>query len=58
MLEDIGGWLNEDIIELFANYSRIVYEEFAPKVKYFVTINEPYIYCVNGYRAAIFAPGK
>ena len=50
--------MNEEIIELFADYSRIVYQEFAPRVKYFVTVNEPYIYCVNGYRTPVFAPGK
>lgn len=27
-LEDKGGWLNEDIVDYFGNYSRICFQEF------------------------------
>ena len=57
-IEENGGWLNKEMVELFAAYSRVVFQEFAPRVKYFLTINEPYIYCVGGYRLGFFPPGN
>lgn len=56
-LEDSGGWLNEEIIGLFGDYVRLIYQTFGDKVKYWITINEPYTYCYYGYDQGTFAPG-
>ncbi|KAJ8667086.1 hypothetical protein QAD02_008748 [Eretmocerus hayati] len=56
-LEKLGGWMNDLMIDFFADYARIIYQEFGSRVKFFSTINEPYIYCKMGYELTSFAPG-
>ncbi|XP_076748902.1 myrosinase 1 isoform X1 [Xylocopa sonorina] len=58
VLEDMGGWLNSEMVELFVDYARIVFREFGSQVKLFIPINEPITECQNGYSSGIFAPGK
>ncbi|XP_058794909.1 myrosinase 1-like [Phymastichus coffea] len=55
-LERLGGWTNEIMADLFADYALLVFKEFAARVKFFSTINEPYIFCKAGYRTVDFAP--
>ncbi|CAG5121822.1 unnamed protein product, partial [Candidula unifasciata] len=57
-LEDKGGWLNEEIVEYFRNYSDVVFKEFAPKVKLWITFNEPLVTAYQGYGTDLFAPGR
>ena len=52
-----GGWLNRDIADWFADYARIVAENFSDRVKYFCTINEPLCVAGLGYAKGIHAPG-
>ena len=58
VFQDIGGWTNEAMVDLFGEYARIVFQEFGNRVKTFVTINEPNIVCENEYYRGIYAPGK
>ncbi|XP_012145714.2 myrosinase 1 [Megachile rotundata] len=58
VLEDAGGWLNSEMVEWFADYARVVFNEFAPKVKKFIPVNEPQEICRNGYSYGYHAPGK
>ncbi|GKU30372.1 glycoside hydrolase family 1 protein [Clostridium folliculivorans] len=39
-LEKKGGWSNRETIDAFENYSKVVFESFGDRVKYFLTINE------------------
>nr|XP_039248869.1 cytosolic beta-glucosidase-like [Styela clava] len=56
-LEDIGGWLNEEISDLFADYADYCFEQFGDRVKLWVTINEPQIVAYLGYCVGLHAPG-
>lgn len=57
-LEDKGGWLNEDIVEWFGEYARVVAENFADLSDYFITLNEPQCFIGLGYLSGVHAPGK
>lgn len=55
-LQDIGGWTNPLISDYYLHYVDVVYEAFGDRVKKWVTFNEPYIFCTNGYGSATHAP--
>ncbi|XP_077294043.1 myrosinase 1-like isoform X1 [Arctopsyche grandis] len=48
-LQGLGGWSNPLMIEYFEDYSRICYENFGDRVKSWITFNEPYEICEDGY---------
>lgn len=39
-LAESGGWLNRETITAYVDYSRIVFEAFGDRVRYWLTINE------------------
>ncbi|XP_038208449.1 myrosinase 1-like [Zerene cesonia] len=55
-LQKLGGWTNPHIVDWFGDFSKIVFKLFGDRVKYWVTINEPYYICYEGYGADILAP--
>ena len=57
VLQDAGGWLNPKIVEWFDSYARVCFEKFGDRVKWWLTINEPYIEAVIGYAFGFGAPG-
>lgn len=54
-LQDIGGWLNETIVDHFQNYARVIFETLGYQVKWWITINEP-LDIVSGYSTTWFPP--
>ncbi|KAI2660870.1 Lactase-phlorizin hydrolase [Labeo rohita] len=56
-LQDVGGWENETIVDRFRDYADVVFNSLGNKVKFWITINEPYIVALHGYGHGIFAPG-
>ncbi|XP_034245357.1 myrosinase 1-like [Thrips palmi] len=40
-----GGWVGEQMVDKFEEYARFVFQEYGKKVKHWVTINEPNVYC-------------
>lgn len=57
-LEDLGGWTNEKMVDWFVDYTRILFQEFGPKVRKWLTMNEPTAQCNRGYSLGLHAPGK
>lgn len=57
-LQDQGGWLNENIIQWFAEYAKVVAENFSDLCEYFITLNEPECFVGLGYLSGVHAPGK
>ena len=52
-----GGWLNEEIVDWFGAYAKLVAEHFSDRVKYFFTLNEPQCFVGLGFLDGVHAPG-
>ncbi|GAA4700835.1 GH1 family beta-glucosidase [Phytohabitans rumicis] len=57
-LEDSGGWLNRDTAYRFAEYSGLVADALADRVRLWITLNEPFIHMTLGYATGEHAPGQ
>jgi beta-glucosidase len=44
-----GGWLQDDSPKLFSRYTEHVMKHLGARVRYWVTINEPTVYVMQGY---------
>ncbi|CAL0329178.1 unnamed protein product [Lupinus luteus] len=56
--DEYGGFLSPLIIKDFRDYAEICFKEFGDRVKYWVTLNEPWSYSSNGYANGRMAPGR
>ena len=56
-LEDRGGWLNPDIAGWFAEYGQVLFRALDDRVKYWTTLNEPWVVADGGYLHGKLAPG-
>jgi beta-glucosidase len=57
-VEDRGGWTSRETSERFAEYAGIVYEALADSVRFWITLNEPWVSAWNGYGTGVHAPGR
>ncbi|MCM1386374.1 MAG: GH1 family beta-glucosidase [Bacillus sp. (in: Bacteria)] len=57
-LQDRGGWLNEEIIQWFGEYAKVIAENFSDLCEYYFTLNEPQCFVGLGHLAGVHAPGK
>ena len=55
---ELGGWENEAIVDLYANFVRKAVEALMPYCKMWVPINEPNVFAYMGYIEGVFPPGK
>ncbi|XP_060670830.1 vicianin hydrolase [Ziziphus jujuba] len=56
--DEYGGFRSEKIVEDYKNYADFVFKTFGDRVKYWITLNEPYSFSINGYNGGTFAPGR
>lgn len=52
-----GGFMNPDMVTWFANYAKVIAEQFSDRVKYFMTFNEPQCFIGLGFLSGEHAPG-
>ncbi|ABQ46970.1 beta-galactosidase [Thermotoga petrophila RKU-10] len=52
-----GGWANREIADWFAEYSRVLFENFGDRVKNWITLNEPWVVAIVGHLYGVHAPG-
>lgn len=53
-----GGWLSERIIPLFRGYTKVVVDALSDRVKWWMPMNEPQCFIMNGYMQGLHAPFK
>ncbi|MCP5195641.1 MAG: beta-glucosidase [Gammaproteobacteria bacterium] len=58
MLDRLGGWLNPDSIQWFADYAQVLFRALDDRVKLWVTVNEPWVVMDGGYLHGVLAPGQ
>jgi beta-glucosidase len=51
-----GGWLRRDSIRLFARYVAFVVKHLGKDVRYWLTLNEPAVYVMQGYINGLWPP--
>lgn len=56
-LDDRGGWLNPEVAQWFAEYSRVLFRRLDGRVKLWATLNEPWVVADGGYLHGVLAPG-
>ena len=56
-LQDMGGWANRDTGKYFADYAALVSRRLGDRVKYWTTLNEPWVIAHLGHRTGEMAPG-
>ncbi|NXG74824.1 KLOTB protein, partial [Baryphthengus martii] len=56
--EKYGGWQNESVIDIFNDYATFCFQTFGDRVKYWITIHNPYLVAWHGYGTGIHAPGE
>lgn len=56
-LNDLGGWVNRDVADWFADYATIMYRRLDGRVKSWATLNEPWVVTDGGYLHGALAPG-
>jgi len=53
-----GGWLSKSIVPLFAEYTQAVVEALSDRVTYWLPMNEPQCFIMNGHMVGVHAPFK
>lgn len=56
--EKYGGWKNEVLIDIFNDYATYCFQTFGDRVKYWITIHNPYLVAWHGYETGMHAPGE
>lgn len=61
-LQEIGGMLNPEIVWYFVDYADLLFQRYGDRVKTWITINEPQVFCNDGYgdpskAPLVYAPG-
>uniref|UniRef100_G3WYB3 Lactase n=1 Tax=Sarcophilus harrisii TaxID=9305 RepID=G3WYB3_SARHA len=56
-LQNVGGWENDTIIQRFKEYADVLFSRLGTKVKFWITLNEPYVIANLGHGYGTAAPG-
>ncbi|XP_045824007.1 non-cyanogenic beta-glucosidase-like [Trifolium pratense] len=56
--DEYGGFLSYQIIDDFQDFANLCFKEFGDRVKYWVTLNEPWMFTNGGYVLGTTAPGR
>lgn len=57
-LEEAGGWPERATAAAFVEYADVVSRHLGDRVKYWITLNEPWVSAFLGYEKGVHAPGR
>ncbi|MEV8041847.1 GH1 family beta-glucosidase [Arthrobacter sp. NPDC080082] len=57
-LEDKGGWAARETAERFAEFAALMHGALGDRVRFWTTLNEPWVSAFLGYAAGLHAPGR
>lgn len=57
-LSEKNGWLNKDSLGYWQQYVEKINKYFGKEIEYWLTLNEPSIYCYKGFLEGTWPPGK
>lgn len=55
--ERYGGWLNESLVDVFDEYAAFCFLAYGGRVRYWITMHNPYLVAWHGYGSGLHAPG-
>lgn len=55
-MQEMGGWYTNKIVDYFREYTEVVVKAFSDRVTYWITINEPQCFIMNGHLQGAHAP--
>lgn len=55
--QTLGGWSNPELVEIFKDYADFCFQTFGDDVKYWITIDNPFLVARLGYSTGVVAPG-
>lgn len=55
--DEYGGWESREVIKDFTEYSKLLFDRFSDRVKYWVSMNEQNVFIMHGYLMASHPPG-
>ncbi|MDF7811832.1 GH1 family beta-glucosidase [Hymenobacter sp. YC55] len=58
VLQELGGWVNRDIVGWFTDYTQRVAARLGDRVQNWMVLNEPMVFTGAGHLLGIHAPGK
>ncbi|XP_051866508.1 beta-klotho-like isoform X2 [Pristis pectinata] len=56
--EQHGGWTSEAMIGIFNEYAKFCFQTFGNRVKYWITIHNPFLIAWHGYKTGSYPPGQ
>lgn len=55
--QSLGGWSSPELVGIFQDYADFCFQTFGDDVKYWITIDNPFVVARHGYGTEVFAPG-
>jgi beta-glucosidase len=56
-IEEVGGWRNPDTALWFRDYAALMFDRLGDRVKFWITLNEPWVISFIGHCLGVHAPG-
>jgi len=56
--DEYGGWLGRRVVDDFGAYASACFAAFGDRVKFWITLNEPWCMSILGFATGAHAPGK